>query len=154
MALKLTSPSFSNGDPIPRQFTCDGADISPVLHWNDPPPGTHAFALIAEDPDAPAGTWTHWLIYDLPANTRSLPEGVPKQPQLGTGGLQGQNSFRHIGYGGPCPPPGPAHHYFFRLYALDAPTGLKSGASRAEVEHAHQGHTLATAEWMGRYGRR
>lgn len=153
MAFAVTSPSFQNGVSIPKKFTCDGADVSPELQWSAPPTGTQSFALIADDPDAPAGTWTHWVLFDLPAESKALPEGVTKVDQPPTGGRQGRNDFRRIGYGGPCPPPGKPHRYFFRVYALDEKVGLKAGASRQELEQAMEGHILATAEWMGTYRR-
>jgi len=153
MPLELKSSDFSSGGSIPRQFTCDGADISPALAWNEPPAATQSFALIADDPDAPVGTWVHWVLFDLPANVRSLPQNVPKQEQLADGSRQGHNDFRKIGYGGPCPPPGKPHRYFFKLYALDTKLNLKPGATKKDVERAMQGHILAQGEWMGRYGR-
>jgi len=153
MALKLTSTAFSPGGTIPRKFTCDGPDVSPALAWTDAPSDTQSFSLIMDDPDAPVGTWVHWALYDLPASARELPEGVPKEKELSNGGRQGRNDFRKIGYGGPCPPPGPAHRYFFKLYALDAKVGLNPGATKAELEKAMKGHTLAQTELMGRYGR-
>jgi hypothetical protein len=153
MALQLKSPDFSSGGAIPKQFTCDGADISPSLAWSDPPEATQSFALIADDPDAPAGTWVHWVLFDLPANARTLAQNVPKQEQLSDGSRQGRNSFGKIGYGGPCPPPGKPHRYFFKLYALDSKLNLKSGATKKDVERAMQGHILSQGEWMGRYGR-
>lgn len=153
MALQLTTTAFSPGGSIPKKHTCDGADVSPTLSWNEPPAGTHAFALIMDDPDAPVGIWVHWVFYDLPAGTRSLAEGLPKRPELAGGGLQGRNDFRKIGYGGPCPPAGAAHRYFFKLYALDSKTGLKPGATKADLERAMKGHILAQAEFMGRYQR-
>jgi Raf kinase inhibitor-like YbhB/YbcL family protein len=153
MTLHLSSSAIPNGGDIPRRFTCDGDDISPALSWNDPPAKTAAFALIVDDPDAPSGTWTHWILYDLPGSARKLPEDVAKDPQLSGGGHQGRNSFRRIGYGGPCPPRGPAHRYFFRIYALDSATNLPPGASRDQLEHAMDGHVLASGELMGRYAR-
>ncbi len=153
MALKLTSTAFQPGAAIPKKFTCDGPDVSPALAWNDPPAGTQSLALIVDDPDAPVGTWVHWVLYDLPANTRDLAEGVPKQEELPNGARQGRNDFRRIGYGGPCPPAGPAHRYFFKLYALDSKTNLKPGATKADLEKAMKGHILAQAELMGRYQR-
>jgi len=153
MSLKVSSPDFSSGGMIPKQFTCDGADISPALAWNDPPAGTQSFSLIADDPDAPVGTWVHWVVFDLPANARALSQNVPKQEQLENGARQGRNDFDKIGYGGPCPPSGKAHRYFFKLYALDAKLNLKAGASKQDVERAQQGHVLAHGEYIGRYGR-
>jgi len=151
--LELNSPDFSSGGSIPKQFTCDGADISPALAWNDPPGATQSFALIADDPDAPVGTWVHWVLFDLPANARALPQNIPKKEQLADGSRQGRNDFRKIGYGGPCPPPGRPHRYFFKLYALDTRLNLKPGATKKDVERAMQGHILAQGEWVGRYGR-
>jgi hypothetical protein len=153
MTLELKSPDFSSGASIPKQFSCDGADISPALAWNDPPAATQSFALIADDPDAPVGTWVHWVLFDLPANARSLPQNVPKQEQLADGSRQGRNDFRKIGYSGPCPPPGKPHRYFFKLYALDAKLNLQPGATKKDVERAMRGHILAQGEWMGRYAR-
>jgi Raf kinase inhibitor-like YbhB/YbcL family protein len=153
MALKVTSPDFTSGGTIPKQFTCDGADISPALAWNDPPGGTQSFSLIADDPDAPVGTWVHWVSFDLPASARSVSQNVPKMEQLENGAWQGRNDFGKIGYGGPCPPRGTPHRYFFKLYALDTKLNLKSGATKQDVERAQQGHVLAQGEYMGRYGR-
>jgi Raf kinase inhibitor-like YbhB/YbcL family protein len=106
-----------------------------------------------DDPDAPGGTWVHWVLFNLPAETRSLPEGVPEDPALKDGSRQGQNDFRRPGYGGPCPPRGPAHRYYFKLYALDSALNLPAGAKKPDVEKAMKGHVLAQAELMGRYGR-
>ena len=153
MAFSISSPSFQNGKDIPKKFTCDGDDVSPALSWTDPPQGVKSFALIADDPDAPRGTWTHWVLFDLSPSTSSLPEGVPKVGQLPDSGRQGVNDFPKIGYGGPCPPPGKPHRYFFTLYALDNKLNLKAGASKQEVEQAMQNHILGKAEVMGKYGR-
>jgi len=153
MSLQISSTAFSAGEAISKKFTCDGPDVSPQLKWNDPSANTQTFALIMDDPDAPAGTWVHWVLYDLPANTRELPEGVAKQDQLSSGARQGRNDFGKIGYGGPCPPPGKAHRYFFKLYALDAKLGLRAGATKTDVERAMKGHILAQAELIGKYGR-
>ncbi len=153
MAMKLTSSAFSPGGIVPKKFTCDGPDLSPALAWTEPPAGTQSFGLIMDDPDAPVGTWVHWVIYDLPASARELAEDVPKKDELPSGARQGRNDFRRIGYGGPCPPPGPAHRYFFKLYALDAATKLKGGATKADLERAMKGHILEQAELMGRYQR-
>lgn len=155
MAFLLTSPAFTEAAAIPARYTCDGADVSPPLAWSGAPAGTAAFAVIADDPDAPAGTWVHWVLYDLPAGTSRLPENVPKTDTLPAfgGARQGRNDFRRTGYGGPCPPPGPAHRYFFKLYALDAPLGLPPGARKQEVEAAMQGHVLGVAQLVGTYAR-
>src|SRR5260370_38163289 len=151
MALQVTSTAFSPGEMIPKKFTCDGPDISPQLAWNEAPGGTERFALIADDPGAPVGTWVRWVLYDLPASGRQLAEGVAKQEQLPSGARQGRNDFGKIGYGGPCPPPGKPHRYFFKLYALDTNLGLKAGATKAHVEHAQKGHIPAQTELIGKY---
>ena len=153
MTLHLKSSDFAPGADIPKQFTCSGADISPALEWSDPPVATKSFALIADDPDAPAGTWVHWVLYDLPPNLRALPQNYPKTEQSADGLHQGLNDFRKIGYGGPCPPPGKPHRYYFKLYALDAKLNLKPGATKKDVEAAMKGHILAQGEYMGRYAR-
>jgi Raf kinase inhibitor-like YbhB/YbcL family protein len=153
MAFAISSTSFANGGEIPKKFTCDGADVSPELSWTDPPAGTQSFALIADDPDAPAGTWTHWVLFDLPPATNSLAEGVSKVDELPNGERQGRNDFRKIGYNGPCPPPGKPHRYFYKLYALSGILGLKPGASKQEVEQAMESRILGKTEWMGRYQR-
>ena len=137
---------------IPAKYTCDGANVSPPLEWTDAPSAAKSFALIADDPDAPMGTCVHWVIYDLPAGAASLPEALPPNEVVAGGGKQGDTSFRKIGYGGPCPPSG-THRYFFKLYALDGPTGLKAGAAKADLLKAIKGHVLAEAEIMGRYSR-
>jgi len=153
MSFSLQSPSFSSGGAVPKKFSCEGSDTSPALQWGEPPANTQSFVLIADDPDAPAGTWTHWVAYDLPASLRQLPEGVPKQASLAQGGAQGINDFGKTGYGGPCPPSGKPHRYFFKLYALDAKLNLKPGADKRKVESAMQGHILGKAELMGTYQR-
>jgi hypothetical protein len=153
MALKVESPAFSPGGDIPRQHTCDGPDLSPPLRWSEPPAGTQSLALICDDPDAPAGTWVHWVLYRIPASARGLPEGVPKRETLADGSRQGRNDFGKVGYGGPCPPRGPKHRYFFKLYALDTVLDLPPGATKAELLKAMEGHVLAQGELMGRYGR-
>jgi Raf kinase inhibitor-like YbhB/YbcL family protein len=153
MPLQIASTAFSNGGTIAKNYTCDGSDVSPPLSWKDAPSGIQSYALIADDPDAPAGTWVHWVLYNLPANAKELPEGVKKQEQLPDGTLQGRNDFRKIGYNGPCPPPGKPHRYFFKLYALNAKLTLKPGATKNDVESAMKGHLLAQTELMGKYGR-
>ncbi len=153
MAFTLSSPAFPPGGRIPRDHTCDGADRSPPLVWDGVPQGTRAFALICDDPDAPAGTWVHWVLYDLPGSTTSLAEGVPPGETVLGGAHHGVNDFRRTGYGGPCPPPGKPHRYFFRLYALDAPTGLPPRATKAKVLDAIAGHVRGQAELIGVYGR-
>lgn len=153
MAFALKTSAFQPNGEIPQKYTCDGQDVSPPLSWSDPPAGTQSFSLIVDDPDAPVGTWVHWVLYDLPPAARDLAAGVPKDLELPNGAKQGRNDFRKIGYGGPCPPPGPAHRYFFKLYALDSKTNLNSGATKADVLKAMEGHILAQAELIGRYKR-
>jgi len=153
MAFALKSTAFSNGGEIPRKYTCSGENVSPALNWIDPPGQARSLALIVDDPDAPAGTWTHWIIWNIPAQVTSFPEDVPIQESLPNGARQGKNDFGRIGYGGPCPPPGRPHRYFFRLYALDAILDLKPGAARGELESAMKPHVLAHAEWMGLFKR-
>jgi len=150
--LDLRTTAFKPGGHIPEKFTCDGPDVSPALSWSAPPVGTKSFALIADDPDAPAGTWVHWVAYDLPPELNHLPEGLAKHEAIREGGRQGQNDFGKIGYGGPCPPRGKAHRYFFKLYALDTMLDLKSGATKQDVEQAMKGHILNRAELSGRFG--
>jgi Raf kinase inhibitor-like YbhB/YbcL family protein len=152
MALQLSSTAFRDGQPIPRKYTCDGKDVSPDLAWSDAPSETKSFSLIADDPDAPAGTWVHWVLYDLPGDARGLPEGVPQDRELRDGARQGKNDFGKIGYNGPCPPRGPAHRYFFKLYALNSKIGLKSGSSKDELERAMKGHVLSQATLTGKFG--
>lgn len=152
MPFQLTSSAFGAGDPIPRKYTCDDHDISPPLEWSDPPQGTQSFALIADDPDAPVGTWVHWLLYNLPAATCALAEAVPPDAELTDGSRHGRNSWGRPSYGGPCPPGG-THRYFFKLYALDTEPELAAGASKEELLQAMEGHILATTETMGTYTR-
>jgi Raf kinase inhibitor-like YbhB/YbcL family protein len=148
--MKLTTTSFQ-GRQIPAKFTCNGAGISPELAWSEPPAGTASFALIVTDPDAPGRTFVHWVLYDMPAGTRALREGLPDQGQLPDGARQGRNDFGDIGYGGPCPPGHSAHRYVFTLYALDVKLNLPVGASRAQVASAMQKHTLGQGELIGLY---
>lgn len=154
MAFELTSPAFKESGAIPKKHTCEGADVSPALRWTAPPAGTRSFALIADDPDAPVGTWVHWVVFNIPADQRELPEGVSaSQETLPSGALQGVNDFRRVGYGGPCPPPGKPHRYYFKLYALDSQLELKPRATKAQVLEACKRHILAEAQLMGRFGR-
>jgi Raf kinase inhibitor-like YbhB/YbcL family protein len=148
----ITSPSFASGEMIPAVYTCDGRDLSPPLQWTQFPPGTRSFALISDDPDAPMGTWVHWVVWNIPSGVNSLEENRPKKDPLPGGARQGTNDFRSVGYGGPCPPSG-THRYFFRLYALDTVLELPSSTTRAQLEKAMKGHVLAQAELMGKYRR-
>lgn len=150
--LALTSPAFANGGEIPRKYTCDGEDVSPPLEWGAPPQGTQSLALIMDDPDAPAGTWDHWLLYNLPPDARGLSEGVAPDAVRPDGSRHGKNSWGNLGYGGACPPSG-RHRYFFRLYALDIALDLPTGASKAQLLAAMAGHILAQGELMGTYRR-
>jgi Raf kinase inhibitor-like YbhB/YbcL family protein len=145
MAFTVTSPAFSDGQPVPREFTCDGKDVPPAISVSDPPQGTKSFAVIMDDPDAPKGTFTHWLAYDVPADGSAL---------RATAGKTLKNDFGRKGYGGPCPPPshGP-HRYYFTVYAVDVPALDVSGGNRDDLEAALEAHTLATAQFMGRYER-
>ena len=152
MAIKLTSSAFKDGQPIPRGYTCDGADVSPPLEWSDIPKNAKTIALVADDPDAPSGTFVHWVLYNLPAEGMGLIENTPMTETLKGGGMQGTNDFKKIGYGGPCPPSG-THHYLFKLYALDGEVALKPGATRADLEKAMEGHVLGQAQLMGTYSR-
>lgn len=153
MAFELTSPAFKEGEVIPKKHTCEGPDVSPPLRWSSPPQGTRSLALIADDPDAPMGTWVHWVLFNLPSELVDLPEGVPIRESLANGAQQGLNDFRRVGYGGPCPPPGKPHRYFFKLYALNALLNLKPRATKAQVLEASKGHVLAETQLMGRFGR-
>ena len=153
MSLTVSSKSFQSGGEIPKKFTCEGDDVSPQISWSGAPQGTQAFALIADDPDAPAGTWTHWVLYDVPASSTTLNEGTSKSEQLPDGSKQGRNDFHKVGYNGPCPPPGKPHRYFFKVYALDRKLDVKAGAARSDVERAMSGHVQAQGEYMGIYRR-
>lgn len=149
MALTLTSTAFAQGQSIPAKYTCDGQDISPPLHWSDAPAGAQSLALIMDDPDAPAGVWVHWVLFNLPASLHDLPE----KAALPGGSLEGKNSWGRVGYGGPCPPRG-SHRYFFKLYTLDTKLNLSRGASKEQLLAAMEGHILAQAELMGTYSRK
>ena len=154
MPIQIISAAFAGGQPIPAKYTCDGNDVSPPLQWTNAPANTKSFALIADDPDAPMGTWVHWVIYDLPANTSALPEDVAKTQTLAGGAKQGLNDFRRIGYGGPCPPSGKPHRYFFKLYALDTVLNLKPGLTKKELLKVTNGHVLAEGQLLGTYQRK
>ncbi len=152
MEITLSSAAFKDGQPIPRQYTCDGVNVSPPLEWTGVPKTAKTIAIIADDPDAPSGTWVHWVLYNLPAENIGLVENLPPTENLKAGGFQGKSDFGKIGYGGPCPPSG-THRYFFKIYALDIELPLKAGATKAELETAMQGHTLAQGQLMGTYSR-
>jgi len=155
--MELSSPAFEPGGRIPARHTCDGEDLSPPLAWQGLPAGTRRLTVIMDDPDAPPGTWVHWVLYDLPPDAGGLEEGVPKNAALDSGASHGVcwgvSSYSRVGYHGPCPPPGAPHRYSFRLYALDSPLGLPPKASKERVERAMEGHVLAVAELVGLYGR-
>ncbi len=151
--LRVTSRAFSEGASIPAIFTCRGRDISPPLAWTGLPAGTKSVALICDDPDAPAGTWVHWVLYNLPASESGLPEAVPATPSAAGGALQGTNSWGKIGYGGPCPPPGKPHHYHFKVYALDGALPMEAGATKDQLLEHMKGHVLAQGELVGTFRR-
>jgi hypothetical protein len=151
MSLTLTSTAFTQGNPIPAKYTCSGENISPPLAWGDPPAGTQTFALIMDDPDAPAGTWVHWIVYYLPAGVRSLPEDFKNGTKFDdVAALFGKNSWGKTAYGGPCPPSG-THRYFFRLYALDNVPAFPKEPTQKQVLAAIEGHLLGYGELMGTY---
>jgi Raf kinase inhibitor-like YbhB/YbcL family protein len=152
MQLAITSSAFSEGGMIPRQYSCDGPDISPDLSWQGVPEGSRSLALICDDPDAPVGTWVHWVLFNIPAAENGLAAQIAPDATLSNGALHGTNDFRRLGYGGPCPPRG-THRYYFKLYALDAVLSLDAGATKAQVEAAMAGHILAQAHLMGKYKR-
>jgi Raf kinase inhibitor-like YbhB/YbcL family protein len=153
MSIELTSTAFQKGETIPKQYTGDGVDQSPPLLWSEPPSETKSLTLICDDPDAPRGTWVHWVLFNLPPQTRELEENVPTTATLPSGAKQGKNDFGNIGYGGPAPPKGKPHRYFFKLYALDVALDLPTGATKAELEKAMKGHILAEGQFMGTYKR-
>jgi Raf kinase inhibitor-like YbhB/YbcL family protein len=153
MSIVLSSAAFQSGGTIPKKFTADGVDQSPPLAWSELPAGTKTLALICDDPDAPHGTWVHWVLFDLPGQSRELEEGVPTEGSLSNGAKQGKNDFGRIGYGGPSPPKGKPHRYFFTLYALDVAANLPSGASKSQLLEAMKGHVLSQGQLIGKYGR-
>jgi len=153
MSFRLSSPAFRDGQAIPARHTGLGEDISPALAWSDPPDRTRSFALICDAPAAPGGTWTHWVIYNLPTATRGLAEGLPPLPALPDGSRQGTNSFGRPGYGGPHPPRGPVHRYFFTLYALDRAVALPAGATAGQCRSAMAGAVLASTQLLGLFRR-
>jgi len=153
MKIDLTSTAFREGETIPKEYTGDGRNVSPTLKWSDPPDPTKSFALICDDPDAPRGTWVHWVLFNIPAGQRQLDEAVATQESLAGGIKQGKNDFGKIGYGGPAPPRGKPHRYFFKLYALDTLLDLAAGATKSQLLEAMKGHVLAEGQIMGLYGR-
>jgi Raf kinase inhibitor-like YbhB/YbcL family protein len=153
LSMELTSTAFQEGGTISKPYTGDGKNVSPPLHWSGAPGNTQSFALICDDPDAPRKEpWVHWVLFNLPADTQKLPEGVPPDESLPRGANQGRNDFGKIGYGGPAPPPGRPHRYYFKLYALDTMLNLQ-GAAKQQLEQAMKGHILASGQLMGKYGR-
>jgi len=153
MDIKITSSAFQDGGLIPAKYTCDGADVSPPLQWDTVPEGTKSIALICDDPDAPMGTFVHWVLFNLPAETRQLAEKVPPDKTLPSGARQGTSDFGRVGYGGPCPPSG-THRYFFKIYALDTKLDLPAGARKGDLLKAMQGHILGQGQIIGKYKRR
>ncbi len=153
MNLKIFSSAFENGGMIPSKYTCDGEDISPPISWSGLPEGTKSIAIINDDPDAPMGTWVHWVIYNIPHTAKGLPENIKRIEKLPDGTLQGKNSGGRIGYGGPCPPSG-THRYFFKIYALDKVLDLKPGATKETLLSAMKGHILAESQFYGKYSRK
>jgi Raf kinase inhibitor-like YbhB/YbcL family protein len=153
MAISVSSPAFQEGRTIPSKYTCDGADISPALTWEGIPAGAKSVALISDDPDAPMGTWVHWVLWNLPPGAQGLPEHVPPDPELSDGARQGINDFGRAGYGGPCPPGG-THRYYFKVYALDTTLELPDSTRKADLVAAMDGHVLAEGQLMGRYSRK
>ncbi len=152
MGLEISSSAFAEGEMIPTRYTCDGPDVSPDLSWSGVPETAKSLALICDDPDAPMGTWVHWVLFNMPASADGLPAGIPPDATLENGARHGTNDFRRLGYGGPCPPGG-THRYFFKLYALDSALDLESGITKARLLEAMKGHILAEAHLMGKYKR-
>jgi len=151
--MEISSPSFRDGESLPLDITCGGPGLSPKLDWKGIPETTKSLAVVCDDPDAPRGTWTHWVIYSLPPSGSGLESGLPPAATLPGGVLQGTNDYGKVGYDGPCPPPGKPHRYYYRLYALDILLELPSGARRAELQTAMRGHILAEASLMGTFRR-
>jgi Raf kinase inhibitor-like YbhB/YbcL family protein len=154
MSLEIISSAFTDGDFIPAKYTADGSDVSPPLKWTQPPSTTKAFALVCDDPDAPVGTWVHWVVYNIPPTALELKEAMPKDAVLPDGIRQGVTDFGSTGYGGPAPPKGAAHRYYFKLYALDSVINLKPGATKAQLMKAIEGKIIAEAKLMGKYQRK
>jgi Raf kinase inhibitor-like YbhB/YbcL family protein len=154
VGIQITSSAFTEGSGIPVEYTCDGADASPDLNWASVPADTKSLALICDDPDAPSGTFVHWVMYAMPAVQNQIQKRLPNSPTLPNGAKQGKNGFGRIGYGGPCPPRAAPHHYFFRIYALNANIDEPPGASRAQIDRAMKGHVVAEGHLMGTYQRK
>jgi len=152
MEIKITSSAFEEGGLIPAKYTCDGADVSPPLQWDAVPEGTRSIALICDDPDAPMGTWVHWVLFNLPSDAKELAENIPTEETLPNGAKQGVNDFGRIGYGGPCPPGG-THRYFFKIYALDTEVDLQAGADKRRLLKTMEGHILGQDQLIGKYKR-
>jgi Raf kinase inhibitor-like YbhB/YbcL family protein len=150
--IQIKSTAFTDGGMIPIQYTCDGKDVSPPLALTSIPTGTKSLAIICDDPDAPMGTWVHWVLFNLPPETRELTEGIPSKKILANGAKHGMNDFHKYGYGGPCPPGG-THRYYFKIYALDRELSLEPGATKNELLKAMDGHILSEGQLMGRYKR-
>jgi hypothetical protein len=153
MTIQVSSPAFTDSQPIPQKYAHDNQNVSPALQWSSVPAAAKSLALICDDPDAPVGTWVHWVIYGLPPTLTNLPTGLPTSPELPDGSRQGMNDYKQIGYGGPQPPPGKPHRYFFKLYALDIIPDLKAGATKADLLKAMEGHIIAQGQLMGTYQR-
>jgi len=151
--MKIVSPAFAEGTPVPVEHTCEGSGSSPGLAWSEIPVDTRSLALVCDDPDAPRGTWVHWVLFNLPADAVELAPAVPPAPELPSGARQGINDSGSVGYGGPCPPRGRRHRYFFRLYALDCTLNLAPGVKRPDLDQAMAGHVLADATLMGTFQR-
>lgn len=147
MTIQMTSNAFNSGGTIPKRYTCDADNVSPPISWTSLPQGIKSLALIVDDPDAPGGIWVHWVLYNLPGELSGINEGVKNL------GMDGYNDFNKLGYGGPCPPKGSTHRYYFKLFALDTLLDLKPGASKRVLERAMQGHILAQGQLVGKYAR-
>ncbi len=152
MEIAISSTAFKEGEIIPKKYTCDGENVSPPLEWSGIPKGTKSLALIADDPDAPHGTWVHWVLFNIPSDVNGLPENIPPRSTLKNGARQGMNDSRKLGYDGPCPPGG-THRYFFKLYALGIDLSLESGATKSQLLKAMEGHVLGEGRLMGKYKR-
>jgi Raf kinase inhibitor-like YbhB/YbcL family protein len=153
MKISITSSAFDHLKPIPAKYTCDGEDVSPPLSFSNIPSNAKSIVIINDDPDAPVGTWVHWVCYDIPASVTNFPQAIPASDTLPFGGKQGKNDFGNIGYGGPCPPSG-THRYFFKIYALDIMLNLPAGKTKKDIEKAIKGHIVASGELIGTYSRK